>query len=167
MSVISILSSRMEKWHNGSVLAHYCCLRLASLLCLCVFFLHRGSKDFTAAIVETSILCLTAGLPKTLGKHRKHKTPKYIPTVFGGLPWQHIVDLLESRGVCWVDAYWDMPKQCPPVQGRAAIAYALSVTPPKWEDSHCRDTEFVKDRNSLLAFTACLILKECLDKNLN
>lgn len=97
---ISILASAMEKWHNSIVFAHYCHVRLASPLCLCVLFLHRRSTDLTAAIVETSILCLTAGLPKTLGKHRKYKAPKCIPTVFGGLPWQHIVDLPESLSVC-------------------------------------------------------------------
>lgn len=38
--------------------------------------------------------------------------------------------------------------------------------PPKLDDFYCRETEFVKDRNSLLAPTACLNRKECLDKNL-
>lgn len=45
MSVISILAIAMEKWHNSSAFAHYCHLRLASLLCLCVLFHHSRSKD--------------------------------------------------------------------------------------------------------------------------
>lgn len=35
MSVISILASAMEEWHNSSVLAHHCHVRLATLLCVC------------------------------------------------------------------------------------------------------------------------------------
>lgn len=59
-----------------------------------------------------------------------------------------------------------MPKPCPPVQDRAAIASSPTGAPTKLDDFYCRETEFVKDRNSPLAPTACLNRKECLDKNL-
>lgn len=165
MSVIGILSSTMEKWHNGSVLAHYCCLRLASLLCLCVFFLHRR---------KTSLLPLWR--PASCASLQD--CPRRLVNIGNTKPLTTSLLCLEdchdnTEWISWragVLVRWMHTEICPStalLQGRAAIAYALSVTPPKWEASHCRDTEVVKDRNSLLDLTACLILKECLDKNLN